>query len=79
MFGLSQIQLIIIGGLLAVVLTAGGIAYIYDKGGDAASAEIKATVATETIKTLDAARKTKEQADEEVRRTPFNDRVDGLR
>jgi hypothetical protein len=79
MFGLSQIQLIIIGGLAAVVLTAGGIAYIYGKGADAGSSAVNTAVQKKTVETLDAARKAKEQADQDVRSKPYGDRVDGLR
>lgn len=79
MLGLSQIQMIIIGAALAVVLTAGGIAYIYNKGGAAKEAEIRSTIATETVKTLDAARISKEKTDAEVHSTPYGERVDGVR
>lgn len=79
MLGLSKIQLAIIGGLLAVVLTAGGIAWVFNKGQTAGSSEVKAKVATETVRTLDAARISKERTDEDVHRTPYDDRADGLR
>lgn len=79
MFGLSQIQLIIIGGLLAAVITVGGIAYIYSKGETAGSSKVTTSVQQETIKTLDAARQRKDNADAEVRSTPYEGRVDGLK
>lgn len=79
MFGLSQIQLAIVGGLLAVVLTAGGIAYVFHKGESAGSITVTNAVQQKTRETLDRARITKEKADEDVRRTPYSDRVDGLR
>jgi len=73
------IQAYIIGGLLAVALIGGGIAYIYNKGESAGSSAVTGAVQSKTIETLDAARNAKEKADEEVRRTPYGDRVDGLR
>ncbi|WP_428668013.1 hypothetical protein [Reyranella sp.] len=76
---LGTIQAKIIAGLLAVALVGGAIVYIYGKGERAGSSEIKARVATETVKTLDAARISKERTDEEVHRTPYDDRADGLR
>jgi hypothetical protein len=79
MFGLSQIQLIIIGGLLAAVITAGGIAYIYDAGGDSREGAVTGAVQSKTIETLDAARGAKERADADVRATPYEGRVDGLK
>jgi hypothetical protein len=79
MFGLSQIQLIIIGGLLAVVITAGGITYIYSKGERAGSSSVTTKVQQETIKTLDKARVTKEQADQETIAKPYSERADGLK
>lgn len=78
MFGLSQIQLIIIGALLAAVLTAGGIMYIYSKGEKAGSSGVTTKVQQETIKTLDAARKAKDQADKDVRSQPYDERVESL-
>ena len=79
MFGLSTVQLAIAGALLAVALTAGGIACVYQRGEEAGSGAITTAVQSETIKTLDAAQKSKEKADEAVRRTPLDDLVDGLR
>lgn len=79
MFGLSRIQIIIIAGLLGAVLIGGGIAYVFHEGKDAGSSAVTSAVQTQTIKTLDAARITKEKADEAVRSTPYGDRADGLR
>lgn len=73
------VQTYIIGGLFAVTLIGGGIAYIYNKGETAGTSAVKTEVQSKTIETLDAARNAKEKADEEVRRTPYGDRVDGLR
>jgi hypothetical protein len=78
MFGLSSIQLAIIGGLLAAVLTAGGIAYVFDKGETAGAGAVIGAVQSKTIETLDSARVAKERADADVRATPYNDRVGGL-
>lgn len=63
----------IIIGVLAVVN------HIYRKGESAGASGVTNAVQTETIKKLDEARKSKEATDEEVRRTPFDDRADGLR
>ena len=75
--GTSQAK--IIAGLLVVALIGGAILYIYNKGEKAGSADVKAKVATETVKTLDKARQTKEQADKDTLATPYNDRIEGLR
>ncbi len=79
MLGFSRIQLIIIGGLLAVVLTAGGIAWIFREGKSAGEGAVKSAVQSKTIETLDAARISKEKTDAEVHSTPYSDRADGLR
>lgn len=79
MFGLSQIHLVIIGGLLAVVLAGGAILYVYGEGKDAGSAAVTSAVQTETIKAGAAARIQKERADAETRSVPYGERVDGLR
>lgn len=64
-----------------LIFGAGFAAYnsIYNKGSKAGASEVKGAVQTETIKRVEKARETKEKADEEVRRTPYDDRVDGLR
>jgi uncharacterized membrane-anchored protein len=69
-------------GLVVVALIAGtllAVNRIYGKGETAGASSVTNAVQTETIKKLDAARKSKERTDEEVRRTPYDDRVDGLR
>ena len=67
--------------LLAVALVAGTALVLrgeFSKGHKAGAAEVTNAVQSETIKTIDAARKSKERTDEEVRRTPYGDRVDQL-
>jgi hypothetical protein len=69
-------------GAAVLALIVGGILYhrsIYDAGKHDGKAEIVNDVQRKTIETLDAARISKERTDEEVYRTPFDDRVDGLR
>lgn len=73
------IQAYIIGGLLIGVLVGGAVAYIYDAGEDAGSAAVKTEVQSKTIETINSAREAKEKADSEVRSTPYEGRVDGLR
>lgn len=73
------IQVWIFGGLAAVVLTVGGVAYIFSEGKDAGSSAIKTEVQSKTIETINSAREAKEKADAEVRATPYQERVDGLR
>lgn len=51
----------------------------YNKGATAGGDKVKTAVQGETIKKLDDARTRKEKIDEEVRRTPLDDRIDGLR
>lgn len=65
-------------GAVALGLIAGA-AFFYVKGERAGSAAVNNAVQTETIRRLDDARISKERTDEEVRRTPYDDRVDGLR
>ena len=62
--------------VLAVLAIAG---FIYLKGERAGSSGVINAVQSESLKKLDAARKSKERTDEEVRRTPYDDRVDGMR
>jgi len=76
---LASIEAKIIGGLLVVALIGGVFLWIYDKGESAGSADVKAKVATETVKTIDAARITKEKADAETHSVPYGERADGLR
>lgn len=67
--------------LVVALIAAGFLGYhsIYSKGENAGAGEVKGAVQTETIKRTEKARETKEKADEEVRTTPYPDRVDGLR
>lgn len=67
----------LIGG--AILATLAVIAAIYLKGQESGQSEIKTKVQTETIRTLEQARQSKAHTDEEVLRTPYDDRVDGLR
>lgn len=76
---LATIEAKIIGGLLIAAIVGGVIYWTYDEGRDAGASAITGAVQTKTIETLDAARTSKEKADEEVRRTPYDGRVDGLR
>lgn len=68
--------------LIALVLI-GGTAWLlrseFSKGRKAGEAGVTSAVQTETIRQVEGARQQKEKADEEVRRTPYDDRVDGLR
>ena len=76
-FLLSNWRTVLAGAVVAVLL--GGAWVIYNKVETAGSSAVKEAVQAKTIETLNNARTTKEQADEEVRRTPYGDRVDGLR
>lgn len=68
---------------LAVLALIGATAWVlrseFNKGRKAGEAGVTSAVQTETIRRVDGARQQKEKADEEVRRTPYDDRVDGLR
>jgi len=79
MFGLSKPVLIASAVAVLVACTAGGMWLVYHKGETAGAADITTKVQSETIKSLDAARISKENTDEEVHRTPYGDRADGLR
>lgn len=79
MLGPSRIELALAGGLLAAVLAAGAVAWIYGRGERAGSSAVTSAVQSQTIQALDRARTTKEKADEDVQRTPYDDRADGLR
>lgn len=52
---------------------------IREAGRREGESQIIEKINTETTKAIEKARTVKEQADEEVRRTPYSDRVDGLR
>jgi hypothetical protein len=51
----------------------------FSEGNKAGAAAVTTTVQQETIKAQENARREKEQIDEKVRSTPYDDRVDGLR
>jgi hypothetical protein len=74
---MTTIHWVIIGGLLAAVITAGGISYIFDQGVDAGADNTRAAVSTETVRATEAARQDKEKVDEKVRRTPLDVLIDG--
>lgn len=61
---------------LALIL---GAASFYLAGERAGASAVKDIVQTGTIRRLDDARISKEKTDGEVVRTPYDDRVDGLR
>ncbi len=68
--------------LLAVALIAGTAWVLRDQfsqGKKAGAAAVTTTVQQETIRAQEKARREKEQIDEKVRSTPYDDRVDGLR
>jgi len=68
--------------LMAVALMAGTAWLLRDQfseGNKAAAAAVTTTVQQETIKAQENARREKEQIEEEVRSTPYDDRVDGPR
>lgn len=69
---------LIAASAVALAIVAGAW-LLFSKGEKAGAAAVKSDVQTETIKKLDAARISKEKTDEEVVRTPYDDRVDGLR
>lgn len=79
MFGLSKPALIALAAGLLIAATGAVVWFIYHKGETAGGAKVTTEVQRETIKTLDAARISKEKTDEEVHRTPYDDRADGLR
>jgi hypothetical protein len=79
MLDLSKPVVIAIAAAALVAATAAGLWLVYHTGETAGSSAVTTAVQTETIKTLDAARISKERTDEEVHRTPYDDRADGLR
>ena len=68
----------LLAAIAALALIAGA-ARLYGAAEKAGAAAVGSAVQTETIRTLERARIEKERTDEEVRRTPYDDRVDGLR
>jgi hypothetical protein len=79
MFGLSKPVLIAMAAALLVAATVAGLGLVYRKGETSGAADVTTRVQSETIRTLDAARISRERTDEEVHRTPYDDRADGLR
>jgi hypothetical protein len=79
MFGLSKPALIAIAAIALIAATGTAVGLVYRKGETAGAANVTTRVQSETIRTLDAARISKERTDEEVHRTPYDDRADGLR
>jgi len=67
-----------VGLLLLVIGTLLVVNRIYSKGETAGASGVTNAVQSETIKHIEDARQSKEKTDEEVRRTPYDDRVDGL-
>lgn len=71
------------GAIALVLLGLVGFALWYiddvrDEGAEAGASTVINEVQAETIKKLHEAQQSKEKTDEEVRRTPYDDRVDGL-
>jgi len=68
---------------LALLMIAGVVAWVlnnqYNKGEASGETKVIDAVQTDTITKTEKARTDKEKADEEVRKTPYDDRVDGLR
>jgi len=79
MLGLSRPAVIALVAAALVAATAGSIWLVYRKGETSGAADVTTRVQSETIRTLDAARISRERTDEEVHRTPYHDRTDGLR
>lgn len=69
----------ILAAVAVAVLLIGGALLIYHEGKNTGKAAVRDAVQTETIKKLEEGRISKEKTDEEVLRTPYRDRVDGLR
>ena len=68
---------------LIAALLMGGAAWLlrdqFAEGKKAGAAGVTNAVQQETIKAQDGARRDREEADEKVHSTPYDDRVDGLR
>ncbi len=79
MFGLSQIQMIIAGAALAVLLIGGAVGYIYHKGETSGSAAVTTAVEKATIDATTSARKDKDNADAKVNSMPRDAVIDGTR
>ena len=79
MFGLGRIELALIGAVVAVALTSGGLWWVYHRGETAGSSSVTSAVQEKTIKAGETARIQREKADADVRSVPYRERVDGLR
>lgn len=64
-------------GVLAGIVVIAGVT-IFNKIEDAGAQRAVNAVQTDTIKQMDNARKQKQRIDEEIRTTPYTDRVDRL-
>lgn len=71
--GISLVALLLIGGTAWVLRDQ------FAEGKKAGAAGVTNAVQHETIKAQDGARRDREEADEKVHSTPYDDRVDGLR
>jgi hypothetical protein len=67
------------GIVAAIAVTAGTFLHFYSKGEQAGAAKTTSAVQSKTIEKMDAARGAKEKADADVRATPYEGRVDGLK
>lgn len=79
MFGLSKIEMILLGAFAAMVIAGGAVAYIFHKGEATGTATVTTAVQSKTIETINKARVNKDAADEAVRNSPYTDNVDSLR
>lgn len=79
MAAFSRPALLALAAGLLVAATACGLWLVYRTGETAGAADAATRVQSETIRTLDAARISRERTDEEVQRTPYDDRADRLR
>ncbi len=69
----------LIGAGLIILVLLGSYFYVYHKGEKSGGATTTNSVQSDAIKKQDAARISKENTDEQVRNTPYDKRVDGLR
>lgn len=65
-------------GATVIALVLGGVFTIYHKGETSGAAGVTTAVQGRVISETERARKDKEKADEDVQRTPYSGRVDGL-
>lgn len=74
-----SIKLAIAGIVIAALIGGTAVWQIWESGRRAEADKVDAKVSKETTRTIDAGVTAKEKADEEVRRTPYDDRVDRMR